>query len=373
MTSHRHSVGSRPSLLFDPSRSRAPTRRSAFGRDTVTVGSSRRGDDTPRSRAGSNSAARPTSVQRRAARYAGRWPVATPRVTCERTRSRRQRPRHAPAAFAPAGERRLEARWPQLRVSLSNSQCPRARGAVPSSVHACAGYSGSSPPLRGVSTARVFSHWTGASPPRGGTTDQGREHDQPRGDDALRWRAPASRRPPVPGLCEGDQADGNGPVRQRSDHLRAVSITRPVGRRRHARVSRVRCRVGSSVSNQVTSGMRRSSGQSRTSFPSGRRSNRWSLTLRRDMGGRQCRRLRHRTPPARWCAVGAACATHFVETAHQPPHEAARGEPPHTAGKNPGRTDEAGVDPHYLPMHAVDHTPPIRRGAVCQRSTWRSR
>ena len=224
-----------------------------------------------------------------------------------------------------------------------------------------------------VYCARVLALGTGASPPRGGTTDQGREHDQPRGDDALRWRAPASRRPPVPGLCEGDQADGNGPVRQRSDHLRAVSITRPVGRRRHARVSRVRCRVGSSVSNQVTSGMRRSSGQSRTSFPSGRRSNRWSLTLRRDMGGRQCRRLRHRTPPARWCAVGAACATHFVETAHQPPHEAARGEPPHTAGKNPGRTDEAGVDPHYLPMHAVDHTPPIRRGAVCQRSTWRSR
>ena len=49
--------------------------------------------------------------------------------------------------------------------------------------------------------------------------------------------------------------------------------------------------------------------------------------------------------PARWCAAGAACVTHFVETAHQPPHEAARGEPPHTAGKNPGHTDEAGVDP----------------------------
>ena len=49
--------------------------------------------------------------------------------------------------------------------------------------------------------------------------------------------------------------------------------------------------------------------------------------------------------PARWCAVGAAGATHFVETTHQPPHEAARGEPPHTAGKSPGRTDEAGVDP----------------------------
>ena len=92
----------------------------------VTVGSSRRGDDAPRSRAGSSSAARPTSVQRRAARYEGRWPVATPRVTCERTRSRRRRPRHAPAAFARAGERRLEARWPQLRVSLSNSQCPAA-------------------------------------------------------------------------------------------------------------------------------------------------------------------------------------------------------------------------------------------------------
>ena len=92
----------------------------------VTVGASRRGDDTPRSRAGSSSAGRPTSVQRRAARYEGRWPVATPRVTCERTRSRRRRPRHAPAAFAPAGDRRLEARWPQLRVSLSNSQCPAA-------------------------------------------------------------------------------------------------------------------------------------------------------------------------------------------------------------------------------------------------------
>ena len=38
LTSHRHSVGSRPSLLFDPSRSRAPTRRSAFDRDTGNRG-----------------------------------------------------------------------------------------------------------------------------------------------------------------------------------------------------------------------------------------------------------------------------------------------------------------------------------------------